>query len=475
MSVEIQRPWKGISFCLTLFLFVACGKSGGAGSGSSQACLSSQGLQVAFQQVVKRAAQPAGEKHLLVRLVKGSQDAESLRHDLQQEFSSLSGSGRISSVRADTLAVELPSSAESSPVLEKYIQEGRVALLEPDYKTFRLEASSGVGLSPGFPQENLPSNLRATATQGQTVIVAVIDSGVDFNHKDLAPYMWKNSKEIPANGIDDDGNGYIDDVVGWDFVNNDNEPIADDTSTYHGTHVAGIVKQAALLAEQGIQVRIMALKYLDSSAVGRTSDAIKAIDYAIQNGATVLNSSWGSSNFSSALSDAIERARQAQALFVAAAGNGDPSGVGLNVDSTPFYPAAYPHSNIISVAAVDAKGELAPWSNYGPASVDLAAPGVGISSTRNGNTYGVLSGTSMATPYVSGVAAMIWSLRADLSLTDIKKILFSSGVATPSLQGKVATNAMISRSQALQAVGSAVHDPNDAGSNETKAITACSP
>ena len=350
---------------------------------------------------------------------------------------------RISQVSPDIISLSLSAKSPARAVVESFIQQGKILFAEPNYKTFSTEfGDTTVVESIAEELSQSPATSAATA-HGQEIIVAIIDSGVDYTHKDLAPYMWHNPGEIPNNGIDDDHNGFIDDYYGYDFVNNDSNPMSDDKKSYHGTHVAGIVKAAAQLARSGINLKIMAVKYLDANGSGWTANAIKAIDYAIKNGAVVLNNSWGSMNASRALSEAIDRARQAHILFVAAAGNGDASGNGINIDRIPFYPAGYPQDNIISVAASGNGDSLTRFSNYGRIGVDVAAPGLNIRSTRNGNTYAVLSGTSMASPYVAGVAAMIWNVRPDLSYLEVRDILFKSVTATPILWGKVATSGRI--------------------------------
>jgi subtilisin family serine protease len=468
--------WLKIAVLCTLSLLIAaCGSSGGSGSGGSiaDACQLPQDQKSSLQSALFVAPSRSGMKQLIVRLSHRESDFQSLIADLKREASNLAESVQVRPLNSRMLVVELPETVENSTVLIKYLQEGRIASIEPDQKTFRAS-----DFQPATDDSSVELKLAEDATwvatlvdrellvkskAGKPLVVAVIDSGIDPQHKDLAPYLWKNEDEIPGNQKDDDGNGYVDDIYGWDFVNEDNQPIADDTRSYHGTHVSGIIKQAARLAEEGIHVQIMALKYLDDSAIGRTSNAIRAIEYAIQNGARVLNNSWGSHAYSQVLAATMDKVRQAKVLFVAAAGNGDSQGRGVNIDEMPFYPAAYAQDNIISVAATDERGALAPWSNFGAESVDLAAPGVTILSTRNGNTYGILSGTSMAAPFVSGVAAMIWSLRPDLSFFEVRKILAQSALATPSLSGKVATNSLIQREQALKIATSYVHDPTDQG------------
>ncbi len=233
----------------------------------------------------------------------------------------------------------------------------------------------------------------------------MIDTGVDDDHPDLEANMWINEGEIPGNNIDDDGNGFVDDEHGYDFANNDGDP-SDDNG--HGTHVAGTV---AALGDNSIGVigvafgaQIMGLKFLDANGSGFTSDAIGAIDYAVTMGAHVLNNSWGGGGFSQSLLEAIEFADEEGVLFVAAAGNS-----GTDNDVTPHYPSNYDVPNIISVASTNRFDDLSFFSNFGVQTVDLAGPGSEILSTVPGNGYGFKSGTSMATPHVSGAAALLYA------------------------------------------------------------------
>ena len=230
----------------------------------------------------------------------------------------------------------------------------------------------------------------STRTQGSpTLKVAVIDDGVDFTHPDLATRQWVNPGETPNNGVDDDANGYVDDVNGWDFCHNDNT-VHDNGDDSHGTHVSGTI--AASVNNRGIvgvapSVKIMALKFLSDTGTGpgcnSTAGAIKAIQYAKAEGIKISNNSWGGGAFSQALKDAID---SSGSLFVAAAGNGGADGLGDNNDASPMYPASYTSPNILSVAAVDNRGSLGRFSNYGKTSVDISAPGVSILSSVPGNT-----------------------------------------------------------------------------------------
>ena len=288
-----------------------------------------------------------------------------------------------------------------------------------------------------------------TRTEGSTdVVVAVIDTGVDTSHPDLAENVWRNTDEIPGNGVDDDGNGYPDDVNGWDFVNGDPTP-NDDVA--HGTHVAGTI--GAVGGDGGIvgvspNVRIMALKTL-SPYGGTTSGNIKAIDYARRNGARVINASWGSYGYSNALRDAVARAGEAGVLFVAAAGNGDQYGRGLDADSSPMFPASYDLPNIVSVAASGGNDGLVSFSNYGAVTVDLVAPGADIASTVPGGEYAYMDGTSMAAPHVAGAAALVLAAAPELSVGRLRDALLETVDPVSSLEDRVATGGRLNVNRAV--------------------------
>jgi subtilisin family serine protease len=286
---------------------------------------------------------------------------------------------------------------------------------------------------------------------GGAVKVAVIDTGVDYNHPDLAANIWTNPGEIAGNGVDDDHNGFVDDIHGWDFVNNDNNPIDDNS---HGTHCAGTI---GAQGNNGIGVvgvnwstQIMALKFLSASGSGSNANAIRAINYAAQMGAKVISASWGGGGNDPALSAAIANA--SNTLFVAAAGNGGFDGVGDNNDGFPQYPSSYPHNNIIAVASTDSSDNLSSFSNYGPTSVDLGAPGSGILSTVLAGGYGTKSGTSMATPHVSGVAALLWAYDPTLTVAEVRGAILSNVDPLASLSGKVASGGRLNAFKALQSV-----------------------
>lgn len=289
-------------------------------------------------------------------------------------------------------------------------------------------------------------------TQGDPdVLVAVIDTGVDISHPDLVGSMWINANEIPANGVDDDENGFIDDYCGWDFNNKDNSVFDSATEDRHGTHCSGTIAATCnLVGITGVApgVKILPLKFMNTGG-GDTADAIAAIEYARTAGAKIVNCSWGGADDSIALRDAIA---SSDMLFIAAAGN-----EGKNIDDIPLYPASFDLPNIITVAAIDNQGKLASFpsngasSNFGPQSVDVAAPGLYIYGTLPENKYGYLSGTSMAVPHVSGIAALV----ASAGYTDItvikQRILISAGLnPLPSLSGKILTGGLVDATAAAE-------------------------
>lgn len=284
-------------------------------------------------------------------------------------------------------------------------------------------------------------------------IVAMVDTGIDYSHQDLEGSIWTNKDEIPGNGIDDDGNGYVDDVYGWNFYHNNNQVFmgAEDS---HGTHGAGTIAAngnngmgiAGIVP--GDKVTVMALKALGGFDGGGTTAAlIRAIRYAEDNGAAICNLSLCTTTDDKALYQAIANSGM---LFVVAAGNGsEKTGQGLNADEVPFYPASYDLDNIITVANLTLDGELHYSSNFGAVSVDLAAPGSYILSATPGNNYAYMTGTSMAAPMVAGAAAMVHSYYDQISVADVKEILLSSVKPMDSLQGITVSGGMLDVGAAL--------------------------
>jgi len=296
-----------------------------------------------------------------------------------------------------------------------FLLQAAVLPNDPIYPS--MDDLDNTGQSGGTPDADIDAPEAWQFTTGSPdVVVGVIDSGIDYNHPDLAPNIWTNPFEIPGDGIDNDGNGYIDDIHGWDFANDDNDPMDDN---FHGTHVAGTIAAVGnnntAIAGISWSSKLMALKILDSTGTGELSSAIAAINYADDMAARgvnirVTNNSYGDPGFSLAMEDAIRASADAGLLFVAAAGNGGNDGTGDDNDVTPFYPASSAGDNIISVAATDNHDQRADFSNFGANSVDIGAPGVTTWSTARGGGVTTLSGTSMATPHVSGVAALAFSI-----------------------------------------------------------------
>ncbi len=303
-------------------------------------------------------------------------------------------------------------------------------------------------------------------------VVAVLDTGIDYNHSVFtgSNAIWQNPGETAGNGIDDDGNGYVDDVRGWNFSNGTNNPY-DDDSHGHGTHVAGIILGTTqnILASPiaAARIKIMPLKFLDSNGSGTTSSAVQAIYYAVNNGAKVLNNSWGGGSYSNSLVSALGYAYVRGVAVVAAAGNN-----GSNNDSTPLYPASYPIPNIISVAATSDWDTLAGFSNYGAGSVHVASPGLSIRSTVPGNVFGYLSGTSMATPFVAGIAALMVRESPSMNGYQVKQLIMDSSESVASLSGKVSTGSRINVYNSILSAMSSPVSASQPSFDETSAMRA---
>lgn len=319
---------------------------------------------------------------------------------------------------------------------------------DPEYP--RLVGLNNTGQTGGTPDADIDAPEAWTRTVGTAAsVVAVIDTGVDLSHPDLRENIWTNPGELAGNGVDDDENGYVDDVHGWDFFNDD-ASVYDGPEDDHGTHVAGTIAGTGGngLGVTGVswRSRVMALKFLGPGGSGYVSDAVAALDYAVRQGVRVSNNSWGGPTSSRTLRDAIDRAGAAGHLVVAAAGND-----GVNLEGTPTYPASYPSGNIVSVAATDQDDRLATFSNYGSTSVDLAAPGVRILSTLPGGAYGQYSGTSMAAPHVTGAALLLLSEDPDATVADLRSRLLDATDPVAGLAGKVATGGRLNAADGLEA------------------------
>ncbi|MEW6744510.1 MAG: S8 family peptidase [Planctomycetota bacterium] len=288
-------------------------------------------------------------------------------------------------------------------------------------------------------------------TDASPITVAVIDTGTQYDHPDLAANMWVNADEIPGNGLDDDLNGYVDDLYGCDFVNDDGDPMDDNG---HGTHTAGtigaVTGNGTGVAGVCWRVQLMPLKIANQyGGIGDIADAVLAVEYSMHNGAHLSSNSWGGHipyEDVRALEDAVHAAWESRGMaFVAAAGNSHNDN-----DTNPFYPASFNLPEVVAVAASDQNDDRASFSNYGRISVDLAAPGVDIYSTLLVDTYGYNSGTSMACPHVSGAMALMKALCPERDFLMIKQKIMDSVDVLPSWQGLVASNGRLNLRGALE-------------------------
>ncbi|PWR71609.1 S8 family serine peptidase [Methanospirillum lacunae] len=383
--------------------------------------------------------------------------------------------------------IDVDTSISVEKAIEELNKSSYVAYAEPNYviqlslpsepelpnnttaESFSAESVSGAPNDPRFSEQWALSNTGQTGgtsgadigalsawsvtTGSDSIVVAVIDTGVDYTHPDLAANIWTNPGEIAGNGIDDDGNGYIDDVHGWDFINNDNDPMDDNG---HGTHCAGVIGAVGNngIGVSGIdqKVKIMPLKFLRADGSGDVAASLNAIAYARKMGADVISCSWGGTAKSQALEDAIS---STNVLFACAAGNS-----GVNTDIIPQYPSCFTEAQIISVAASNAKDGIPSYSNYGPVSVDVAAPGDGILSlypTSLGSQYMSMKGTSMATPHVAGLAALLLSQKSSLTPAELKSLIMSNVDTISAWSGKTVTGGRIDAGKTLSALsGSSV-------------------
>lgn len=303
------------------------------------------------------------------------------------------------------------------------------------------------------------SPLHDTIRKDKEIIIAIIDTGIDTNHDFLKPILWENHMEIADNGKDDDKNGYIDDIHGWNFYNHTNKlcsyhqngkALLQDNDN-HGTHIAGIIS-SSIYAQFGttienydIPIKIMPIKVTGGkNGTGKSSSLIKAIQYASNMGASICNISLNTPNYNDELYTTMLKSNM---LFVCSAGNQAQGGT--NIDENPTYPASFSLPNLISVTAVDEKGDYASYSNYGKNSVLLAAPGNRIYSSIVGNTYGSFTGTSMSAPFVTSTAAILMMSYPNLSPYDVQQILTNSVTKTGSLQDKVSSGGLLNVEHAL--------------------------
>lgn len=364
----------------------------------------------------------------------------------------------------NTLHLRVPEGIGTAEAIAALVSSPFVEYAEPNYirhllvdpndtRFSELWALRNIGQSHGTADADIDAPEAWDIFTGSAdTIVAVIDSGIDYSHPDLQANIWVNADEIPGNGIDDDCNGYVDDYQGWNFVSGNNNPMDDYAWVYHGTHVAGIIG-ATGNNDRGVvgvcwNVSLMPLKIFNSSGNTDSVKIVQAIDYASANGARISNNSYAGPDYSITEYNAIQRAKSAGQLFVAAAGN-YPRFSPKNNDSTPVYPASYDIDNVVAVLATDHNDNLASFSHYGKNSVDIGAPGgtndpshptADILSAMTGNNYQYLYGTSMATPYVAGTAALAAGKCPLITFSQLKSRLLSQTDILPSLANKCVSN-----------------------------------
>jgi thermitase len=364
---------------------------------------------------------------------------------------------RFKAVRGGRLALVRPRTGKATDALRKRLEANPdVAYAEPD---FLLNASVtpndplyplqwAVNDTPGDHDIDAPEAWNARTSCSK---IAVLDTGADTDHPDLVGNLYK-SPDIPNNNKDDDDNGYVDDTYGWNAINGKGSG-EDDNG--HGTHVAGIIggrgNNATGIAGICWSASIVPVKFMNSQGKGSTSDAIDGMEYAAKKGAKIINASFGCPSSSESLHDAVDYVQDKGVLLVVAAGNDSE-----DIDNHPEYPASYTDSNILAVAASTDEDTLASFSNYGDTAVDVAAPGDDIYSTYLGGGYKYLSGTSMASPYAAGLAAMLKKQESDATYSNLRYAIRHEVDLPPAFKNKVAYNGRINAQMALAAIPSLV-------------------
>ncbi|PIP91762.1 MAG: subtilase [Bdellovibrionales bacterium CG12_big_fil_rev_8_21_14_0_65_38_15] len=319
---------------------------------------------------------------------------------------------------------------------------------------------------PGLSGADIDAFKAWEITKGSRAVkIAVIDTGIDYNHPDLKDNMLVNEAELNGTaGVDDDGNGFVDDIYGYDFANKDGDPMDGHS---HGTHCAGTI---GAVHDNGVgvagvmsEVSFVAVKFLSDSGSGSTADAIAAIDYATLRNVDIMSNSWGGGGFSEALKEAIERASDAGIIFTAAAGNS-----GTNNDQSPHYPSNYDVANVISVAASTAQDDLASFSCYGRRTVHIAAPGHRILSTVKNGGYAVYSGTSMATPHVTGALGLLLAQEGRMPVSEVRERLMATSEPVGALRGRTINSGRLNAYNLLTDTRPERNEPNP---SEWKTVT----
>jgi subtilisin family serine protease len=356
---------------------------------------------------------------------------------------------RLAHIRAAAIK---PKSGLALSALRKRLQRHPdVGYVERDYILNRTAAPNDPLLAQqyalGAAGAGIVTAQPAWNTRTSCAKVAVLDTGMQYTHPDLKDNVWHNKHEINGNNKDDDKNGYVDDYYGLNAIAGKGNATDKDG---HGTHVSGIIGGRGNngIGVSGLcwQATVMPVKFMNSNGKGSTSDAVAGMDYAIKMGAKIINNSWGGSSKSKSLENEIDYAQDKGVLLVVAAGNNS-----QNIDKDPFYPADYTNGNILCVAAITSTGSLASFSDYGSKNTDLGAPGENIVSTYPNSTYKILSGTSMATPYVAAAAAVLLKQNTKLTYKNLRSLLKDHVVPNPALAGKTVTGGQLNLASALAA------------------------
>ena len=480
---------KPIYILLMLFL-VSCGNTNTANLGvatkGTAATKATASLPDASLRTILARAEDGGYRpgELLVKFRSGV-DASSA-----QRTNSAVGARKMRRLSSlDIEQVKLPAGLSVQAAITQYMQDPNVEYAEPNYLRFveSYETDPFFPDDPYFVQEwgmwntgiyaggvsgaDVKAPLAWTIARGtRDVVIAVLDSGIDYNHPDLRGNIWLNPGEVCPDGIDNDSNGFVDDCQGWNFVSDTNDPLDD---IGHGTIVAGIIG-AVGNDHSGVtgmmwRVQLMPLKTLDSSGAGTVAEEVAAIDYvmlmkSMGTNVRLMNASFGSATFSNAEYTAIRDAGEAGILLIASAGNGNSEGVGINDDHTPHYPSSFGLDNIISVAATDQRDNLASFSNFGLSSVDVGAPGVYILSTvpigldyalctaAATPGYNFCNGTSFSAPFVTGLAGLLDTAYPNFSSGQIRSTILRYVDVVPSLENRVFTSGRINAFKAVSSL-----------------------
>jgi len=385
----------------------------------------------------------------------------SLEPSLPPTLASVSSSSSLSTA---TAAPPRGALTPATPAISARCREIRaqepLAVCEPNWVYFASITPNDPNASSEYSIPNLGLASAWNRTTGSAEVkVAVVDTGVDYTHPDLIENIARNTAEIPANGVDDDRNGYIDDYLGFNTVERNGDPF---DFNEHGTHVAGTI---GAVGDNGVgvvgmnwRVGIVPVRVLDESGAGTIADIVAGIEYAIARRVRIMNLSLGGADYSTIFEQALDSAKDANILAVVASGNES----SIN-DFFESFPANFKGSNIISVAAVDSADELAYFSNIGPETVDLAAPGVGVVSTIPGGGYDAFDGTSMAAPHVAGIGALLLSLNPRFTYLDLRSLLLGTVTRTSELSGLIATGGIVNAAAAMNAALSRAATPLSLG------------